>query len=108
MARESCVSTSPPMASTPVRICSISASNCLCVCSFMFASPRRSTEAPGDVVLGFLAPGLEEELVRVPELDQLAEIHVGGVVGDARRLLHVMGHDGNRIVFLQLEDELLD
>jgi hypothetical protein len=40
IARASCVSTSPPIESTPLRIASISVSNCLCVCSvIMFSRP---------------------------------------------------------------------
>ena len=42
------------------------------------------------------------------ELDQLAEIHEGGEVGDARGLLHVVGDDHDRVVVLQLVDQLLD
>ncbi len=30
------------------------------------------------------------------------------LVGDAGRLLHVMGHDRDRVVILQLVDQLLD
>ena len=47
-------------------------------------------------------------LLVVAELDQLAEIHEGGEVGDARRLLHVVGDDDDRVVVLQLVDQLLD
>ena len=42
------------------------------------------------------------------ELDQLAEIHEGGEVGDARGLLHVVGDDGDGVVVLELVDQLLD
>ena len=48
----------------------------------------------GDVVFGALVlAGLVKIFVRVAEFDQLAQVHEGGVVRDARRLLHVVGHD---------------
>src|SRR3954452_18322048 len=119
IARWSCVSTSPPIASTPERIASISASNCLDVCSFMnflegsarmLAARMRcpSAEATGDVILGFLALGTDEDLVGAAELDQLAEVHVGSIVGHPRRLLHVVGDDRDGVIGLELADQLLD
>src|SRR5262245_45199676 len=68
----------------------------------------RLAEAAGDVVLGFLAGRLDEDRVGRAVLDQLAEVHVGGEVGDARRLLHVVGDDHDRVVVLQLVDQLFD
>ena len=58
IARVSCFSTMPPIDSTPERIASISASNCLFVWSLMSIPPGSLAEAAGDVVLGFLARGL--------------------------------------------------
>jgi hypothetical protein len=40
--------------------------------------------------------------------DQVAQVHEGGEVGDARGLLHVVGHDRDRVVLLQFLDQLLD
>src|SRR5664279_3269711 len=99
IARDSCVSTIPPIDSTPLRMASISASNCLCVCSVILFSRscRGSAEAAGDVILGFLALGLQEQLVRFAEFDQFAQIHVRREVGHARRLLHVVRDDGDRV-----------
>src|SRR3954463_7749795 len=57
-------------------------------------------EPPGDVVLGLLFLRLDEDLVRHAEFDQLAEVHVGGEVRDARRLLHVVRHDEDGDAFL--------
>src|SRR6185369_11875636 len=120
IARLSCVSTSPPIARTPLRIASISASNCLCVCTFIggflggrFVGSSRSamppsSEAPGNVILGFLPPRLQEEIVGRPELDELSEVHVRREVGDPRRLLHVVGDDRDGVVLFELADELLD
>src|SRR4051794_13467502 len=67
-----------------------------------------STEPAGDVVLGASIARRGENLVGFVELDQLAEIHEGGLVGDARRLLHVMGDDGDGVILRQLLDQLLD
>jgi len=36
------------------------------------------------------------------------KIHIGSVVGNARSLLHVVRHDGDRVVGLELADQLLD
>ena len=41
-------------------------------------------------------------------LDELAQVEEGGVVGDADRLLHVVRHDHDRVVLLELVDQLLD
>src|SRR3954468_8366786 len=65
-------------------------------------------EPAGDVVLGSSIARRGENLVGVVELDQFAEIHEGGLVGDARRLLHVMGNDGDGVVLRQLLDQFLD
>ena len=42
------------------------------------------------------------------ELDQLAEIHEGREIRHPRRLLHVVRHDHDRVVGLQLVDQFLD
>src|SRR6516162_4647003 len=88
-----------------------SASNALWVCSVIAISSLRllaSAEAAGDVVLGAPVRGRGEHLARGVELDQLAEIHEGGIIRDARRLLHVVGHDGDGVIVLELVDQLLD
>src|SRR6266550_1780869 len=112
MARAICVSTRPPINSTPERMPSISTSNCLEVCSFTLrlrdSRGGQSAEAAGDVILGFLAFGLDENLVGGTEFDQLAQVHVSGKVRNPRRLLHIVGDDGDRVVGLELADQLLD
>src|SRR5512147_2318826 len=120
IARPSWVSTTPPIERTPLLIVSISASNCLYVCSLIAVLPggrgrrssptgiARSAEATGDVVLGFLPLRLEEELVGRAELDQFAQVHVGSEIRHAGRLLHVVGDDRDRVILLQLADQLLD
>src|SRR4051812_28471596 len=108
MARASCVSTRPPIASTPLLICSISASNCLCVCSFMcvvlcaraLLSADRSSEPSGDVILGFLPLRPDEQRVGGAEFDQLAEVHVRGEVRHTRCLLHVVSDHGDGVLAL--------
>src|SRR5580704_14675155 len=89
-------SASPPISATSrVNSCR-SLSNALAVCSeIMFLS---LAEPAGDVVLGAPVTGRREDLVGLVELDQLAEIHEGGLVRDARRLLHIMGDDGDGVV----------
>src|SRR6266852_1107617 len=74
------------------------------------ARPRdaQSAEAAGDVVLGALVGRGGEDVLRLAELDELAQEHEGGVVGDAGGLLHVMGHDGDRVILAKLADEFLD
>src|SRR2546425_7959476 len=99
----------PPISSTRVEMPLSSASNWVDRClSLMSYSLWRSTKPPGDVILGVLLLRLHEDLVGRPEFDQVAEVHVGGVVGAARRLLHVVRDDHDRVVGLQLVDQLLD
>src|SRR2546429_1175987 len=47
--------------------------------------------------LGTLVRGPREELLGGPEFDQVAEVEEAGKVRCARRLLHVVRHDENRI-----------
>src|SRR3954454_9953271 len=65
-------------------------------------------EAAGDVVLGLLGLRLDEDRVGVAVLDQLPEVHVGGVIRDARRLLHVVRDQHDRVVVLELGDQFFD
>src|ERR1700758_5520943 len=68
----------------------------------------RLPEAPGDVVLRDLLPRVGEDLLGAVVLDQASEHEEGGVLGDPGGLLHVVRHDRDRIVALQVVDELLD
>src|SRR5450432_360246 len=74
----------------------------------MEACPRGLAKAARDVVFRPLVRRLREEYVSSIELDELTHVEEGGVVGDARRLLHVVRHDDDRIVGRDLVDELLD
>src|SRR3954463_14357125 len=51
---------------------------------------------------------VREDGVGLGELDELAAEHERGLVGHARRLLHVVGDDHDRVVALELGDQLLD
>src|SRR6202162_3275025 len=96
----------PPISATSRVSSCRSLSNALAVCSE--AMSVSSAEPAGDVVLGAAIARRGEDLVGFVEFDQLAEIHEGGLVGDARRLLHVMGDDSDGVVLRKLLDQLLD
>ncbi|CEE65186.1 hypothetical protein XAC2852_300002 [Xanthomonas citri pv. citri] len=67
-----------------------------------------STEAAGDVVLGLLLGRLRKNGFGAVMLDQIAQVHEGGVVGHARGLLHVVGDDHDGVVALELFHQLFD
>src|SRR5712675_1873890 len=96
----------PPISATSrVNSCR-SLSNALAVCSVaMFFS---SAEPAGDVVLGTSIARRGENLAGLVEFDQFPKIHEGGLVRDARRLLHVMSDDGDRVVLRQFLDQFLN
>src|ERR1700719_2185064 len=96
----------PPISATSrVNSCR-SLSNALAVCSETMV--LSSAEPAGDVVLGASIARRCEYLVGLVELDQVAKIHEGGLVGDPRGLLHVMRDDGDGVVLRQFLDQFLD
>src|SRR5882724_10270341 len=96
----------PPISATSRVSSWRSLSKALAVCSeAMIVS---SAESAGDVVLRASIARRGEELAGVVELDQFAEIHEGGLVGDAGGLLHVVGDDRDRVVLGQFLDQFLD
>src|SRR6266705_5271249 len=97
-------STRPPISATSRVSSWRSLSNALAVCSETMVIS--SAEPAGDVVLRASIARRGEDLAGLVELDQLAEIHEGGLVGDARGLLHVMGDDRDRVALGQLLDQL--
>src|SRR5688572_13093391 len=101
-------STSPPIRRTRERSASSSFSYCLDECSIAMAPPAGSTESSGNVVLGLFPARLHEDLVGHAELHHLAQVHVGGVVRNPRRLLHVMRDDEDRHALLEIVNQLLD
>src|SRR6266480_5558905 len=80
------------------------------------ARPRRacptpvgsSPESAGDVVLGEAVPRVGEYPVGGAHLDQLSEVEVRSALRYARRLLHRVRDDHDRILFAQLIDQILD
>src|SRR6185295_1844629 len=109
-ASATCFSASPPISAT-MRVSSCrSTSKALAVCSFIMAFILHAplAEPTGDVVLRTAVTRRGEHLAGGIEFDQLAQIHEGGEVGHARRLLHVVGDDDDRVVLLQFVDQLLD
>src|SRR5574343_1222174 len=107
MAAETWVSTRPPICSTLVRRRERSSSNWLERCWLSFMSVPFLAHAAGNVVFGALVFRLDEDFVGLAELDHLAEEHVGSVVGDARRLLHVVGDDEDGDALLQFVHQFL-
>src|SRR5229473_784137 len=96
----------PPISATSRVSSWRSLSNALAVCSeAMIVS---SAESAGDVVLSASIARRGENLAGFVEFDQLTEIHEGGLVGDARGLLHVVGDDRDRVILGQFLDQLLD
>src|SRR5690606_3706766 len=67
-----------------------------------------SAEPPGDVLFGFGQGRALEDLLGGGVLDEAAEVHEGGVVGDACGLLHVVGDDEDGVALGDLVDEFLD
>src|SRR5688572_110634 len=61
-----------------------------------------------NVVLGLLSGRVGENLIRGPGLDQLALVEERSLIGNARRLLHVMRDDHDRVFIPQLENQVLD
>ena len=74
----------------------------------MMSFPFVLAEAAGDVVLGRLLLRTGEDVGRGTGLDQFAEVEEGRVVGDAGGLLHGVSDDDDRVVVLELLNELLD
>src|SRR5580700_5569828 len=108
-----CRSTSPPISAT-LRVMSCrSTSNALAVWSALveysvMVLSLRSAEASRDIVLRTLIVRRSEHFAGRVEFDQLAEIHEGGELRDARRLLHVVGDDHDGVVVGQFVDQLFD
>ena len=63
-------------------------------------SPPGSAEAASNIILCSLIFRRGEDHIGFVELDQLAEIHEGGMLRYARGLLHIMRHNRDRIFAL--------
>src|SRR5579863_387578 len=68
----------------------------------------QSAEAARDVVFGLFSGRSLEDHGGAVEFDQLTQQEKAGVIGDPRRLLHVMRDDGDGATALELEDQVLD
>ncbi len=79
-----------------------------CSTDIVCLSTAVSAEATGDVILGLPLRRLREDHFGAVVLDQVAQVHEGGVVGHARGLLHVVGHDHDGVLVLELFHQLLD
>src|SRR5262245_30195192 len=111
-ASATCFSARPPISATMRAMSCRSTSKALAVCSpiviVIGVIPCRSAEAAGDVVLRALVTRRRKYLAGRVELHQLTQIHERREIGDAGGLLHVVGDDHDRIVSLELVDQLLD
>src|SRR5262249_45876437 len=113
-ASATCFSASPPISATRRVSSCKSMSKALggwseMTIGFGLAGGRADLDGgPRDVVLSASIARRGEHLARGIELDQLPEIHKGGKVGHARRLLHVVGHDHDRVILFELVDQFLD
>src|SRR5579884_1860772 len=69
---------------------------------------KRSTEPASDVIFRLLdlRPGVN--LVRRSRLDEAALVEKAVHIRNACRLLHIMGHNDDGVILLQLEHEVLD
>jgi hypothetical protein len=57
-----------------------------------------SAETAADVFFGFFDAWVAEYFRGVGALDEFAHVEEGGLVGNARSLLHIMGDDDEGIV----------
>src|ERR1700682_2852364 len=69
---------------------------------------RISSESPGYVVFGLLFRRILEDDRGAVEFDQAAQQEEAGIIGHARRLLHVVSDDHKCATALKLEDQILD
>src|SRR5690348_2968156 len=111
-----CFSARPPISATMRARSCRSVSNAFMVWSvivFIFRSSALAgdhslAEAASDVILRAAVIGSRENARGLTELDKISEIHKGREIRYARGLLHIMGHDGDRVVVLELVDQLFD
>src|SRR3970282_2476329 len=68
----------------------------------------KSAETARDVVLGELVPRIRENIVRVADFDELSQMEVRSALRHERGLLHGMRDDDDRVILLELVDEILD
>src|SRR6187551_251969 len=104
MASVSTSSTCAPMSKTRSRRLSSSPSYSRSVCRRSISFP--SAEAARDVVFSALFLGAREDHVRAVMLDELTQIEKCRKIRDPRRLLHVVGHDHDRVGLSEFVNQL--
>src|SRR3954452_499275 len=88
---------------------SMSSSNALMVCPLACCMLLlRSAVAAGDIVLRARFTRVGKDSRRLAVFNEFAEMEESSALGDARGLLHIVGHNGDRITPAQLVDQLLD
>src|SRR6516165_8739788 len=104
-----CFSAKPPISATRRVISCRSTSKALAVCSLIIAVIFASSAEPaGDVILRAPVARRSENPARRVELHEIAEIHESREVGHTSRLLHIVRHDRDRVVDLELVDQFFD
>ena len=68
----------------------------------------RSAVAAGDEVAAAFVLRVEEDVARIADLQQRAEMEERGALRDAGRLLEIVGDDDDRVLSAQLIDQVLD
>ena len=63
-----------------------------------------SAEPAGDVVFGLFFCRIGKNLRRRVVFDQFANIKEGGIVGNARNLLHIMSNNNDDEVLFQIQN----
>src|SRR5260370_7261006 len=72
------------------------------------SNENASSETAGDVGLSARVGRGGEKLRRGTEFDQVAVKQECGGVADARSLLHIVGHNDQGAILLQMEEQFLD
>src|ERR1700684_3540500 len=68
----------------------------------------RSSESPGDVIVGLAVLGRREDLRGGTDLHELSQVHEPGYVGHPRGLLQVVGDYHDTVLFPQPLQGFLD
>src|SRR5690242_19443215 len=66
------------------------------------------SEPPSDVVFSLPLGRRGEDLLGLIELHKLSVEKKSGLIGDSCCLLHVVGHNDDRVILLEVVDELFD
>src|SRR4051812_4686983 len=67
-----------------------------------------SAETTRDVILGELVARVGEDAIRLADLDEVTEVEICRALRNARRLLHRVRDDDDRVTLPQLLHEVLD